>query len=103
MMDKVQYDFGGTSGVPASGVISATTTSASASVPAGTELLAVTVSANCFFRIGVGAQTATITDPMLTPSKPVVIKLQSDAAYTIAAICPAAGSATISFARVFEA
>lgn len=101
-MDKVQYDFGGISGVPASGVVSATTVSSSASVPANTDLLAITVTANCMFRIGNGAQTATVTDPLLTPSKPVVIKLLPNVSYTIAAITPT-GTATLSFARVFEA
>ena len=68
-------------------VIAGAAASASVAVPTGTELLAISVSTPMCFRVGVGAQTAVVTDPMLTPGAvPFVIKLNSDQAYTIAAI-----------------
>ena len=68
-------------------VIAGAAASASAAVPANTELLAITVSTPMCFRVGVGAQTAVVTDPMLTPgAPPYVIKINSDQSYNIAGI-----------------
>jgi hypothetical protein len=104
MTDKVQIDFGGTSGVPASGVIVSPVASASATVPAGTELLAIVAGANMHFRVGAGAQTALLTDPMVTPgSATLIIKLDADVTYTIAAILDSGTTGTLSFFRIYEA
>jgi hypothetical protein len=96
--NKVQID-----SPPLSGVVAAGTTSASASVPVNTELLALTATVATHFRVGVGAQTATVTDPMITPgADPFIIKLMADQVYTIAAIADSTAG-NLSFYRVAEA
>lgn len=99
MTDKVQID-----SPPLSGTIAVTTASASSAVPANTELLAVVATVATHIRVGVGAQTAVTTDPMIVPGqRPLILKLMDDQAYTIAAIADGTGSGTLSFYRVAEA
>lgn len=102
MTDKVTLDFN-VSGVPSSNGFATSAVSASAAVPANTELLAVTATTPTHFRVGVGAQTAvTITDPMLVPGSPIVfIRLNSNLSYTIAAVAATAG--VFNFCKAYEA
>lgn len=102
MTDKVNVDFAVT-GTPNSNGFVTGAASASAAVPAGTELLLVQATVPTHFRVGVGAQTAIITtDPLLVPGSPLfVIRLNPNLTYTIAAISATAG--VFNYARVFEA
>lgn len=84
-------------------VVAGAAASAFVAVPAGTELLLITVSVPMCFRYGVGAQTAVLTDPMLTPgSPPFCVKLNSDQTYTLAAIW-ASGTTTAGNLSAFVA
>lgn len=109
MADKIIIDYS-ISGVPNSGALNAVASgSTSATVPANTELLGITVTNPTCFRVGVGSQTATATDPMASPGfQPIYIKLNPQLSYTIAAVLatnqPTSGptAGTLSFFRVFE-
>lgn len=82
MTDKVMLD-----SPPASISITCSAASASAAVPAGTEILGIVATSPVHYRIGVGAQTAVQSDPMASPGfQPLFIKLDADQSYTIAAI-----------------
>lgn len=107
MTDKIIIDFGGHSGVPNSGALTVTSTSSNSAVPANTELLGITATAACHFRIGVGTQTALQTDPMASPGfQPLYVKLDTSATYNIAAVIDPNQTpnttATLAFFRVME-
>lgn len=102
-LDKTIIDFS-ESGLASSGVIAITGTSASATLPLQTELLLLTSTATgAHFRIGVGAQTALLTDPMITQGITLVVKLNPDLAYTMAAIGDTGvTTGNVSYTRVME-
>lgn len=80
------------------------TASTSGSIPAGTECIMVAASGNIHFRIGVGAQTAVATDPLVTPGTPIYLKLTASQSYTIAAIFdPTSTTGTLTATVVMEA
>ena len=75
--------------------------SASATIPPGSELLALMSSGNCHFRMGKGAQTALATDPMLGSSNGLFILRVPPSADTIACIQDGSSTGNLSVSRVF--
>jgi hypothetical protein len=76
--------------------------SASATIPAGAECVAITTAANCHFRMGKGAQTAIATDPMITIAcNPLVVRVPAGAD-TIAVIQDGASAGNVNIAMVTE-
>lgn len=102
-LDKTIINFS-TGGVPVSGALAVTASSVSAALPAGIELLMLTTTGNGHFRLGVGAQTALVTDPMVTAGICLVVKLNPSLTYTLAVISDAVivASGTLSYTQVFE-
>lgn len=101
-LDKTIIDFS-TSGQSNGGILATPTASTSAALPAQTELLMLTASCNAHFRVGVGAQTAVVADPMITAGITLVVKLNPDLQYNIAAIFDSTSTAgNVSYFRVME-
>lgn len=89
--------------------ISLSATSATAVLPANTQLVGVTTTANCRFRFSTAAlATAVATDPLLTPNSEIqVLRIEYDVDTNVSAILDASAgtptSPSISIFRVFEA
>jgi hypothetical protein len=76
--------------------------SASATIPAGAEFVAIATAGNCHFRMGKGAQTAIAADPMLTTTGgPLVVRVPAGAD-TIAVIQDGAATGNCNIAMVTE-
>lgn len=76
--------------------------SASATLPAGTELVALVTAANCHFRFTNGAGTAVVTDPMLSANDGArIFKLPGNTTWTLSAIQDTAGG-NLNYSRVYE-
>lgn len=106
-LEKTFYDFSlsGVPGVSGNIALVSGTSATSGTLPVGIELLMVVVSNACHFRIGVGAQTAVVTDPMINPgSAGTVIKLADPSlAYTLAVIPDNnANLGNVNYFRVYE-
>lgn len=76
--------------------------SASGTIPAGAEFIAVSTVGNCHFRMGKGAQTAIATDPMITTSAGIVVLRVVPGADTIAVIQDGAGAGNFNVSAVTE-
>lgn len=90
---------------PSAGVIQTPTASASVTLAAGIELLALTAIGNVHYRLTIGASTAVQTDPSLTQgAQPFVVKLNASQTYTLSAILDATTAAgSLSYVTVKEA
>lgn len=103
------YDFQANTGGPTSGTFTATTTSASVTLPAGIETVILIASAAIHFRFTVGASTAVQSDPMIVSGmSPLVVKLpQENVAWTLSAITDSVtavtGNQALSWSKVAEA
>jgi preprotein translocase subunit SecF len=75
-------------------------TSASASLPANSELIRVSCTAACRFRTGIGATTALATDALLTSGDALIVRIPAGH-NTVAAIQDSAAG-NFNAVRVFE-
>lgn len=86
--------------------IALTAVTASATLPANTELVALSTSGNAHFRFTNGASSAVVTDPMITANSQIqLFKLDSATTWTLSVISDAVlvTNGTVSAFRVFEA
>ena len=89
---------------PSAGVVAAGATTASVTLPAGIELLMLAVNTAAHYRLTIGASSAVITDPLLTPgAQPFVIKLNASQTYTLSAISDTATVGVLSYVICKEA
>lgn len=77
--------------------------SASTTLPANIENLLLVCTGNCHFRLSVGASTAVVTDPLLSPQQgPTVVKLSPSLIYTLSVVQDAAATGILSWIKVAE-
>lgn len=76
--------------------------SASGTIPAGSEFIAVSTVANCHFRMGPGAQTAVGTDPLLPAAAGIVVLRVPNGYDTLAVIQDGASAGNFNMAKVTE-
>lgn len=86
------------------GILVVGAASVSATLAAGTELIAISTSANAHIRFTSGAGTAVGTDPMVhTNAGVVVFKLPANIVWTLSVIQDGASAGNLSYFRVYEA
>ncbi len=77
--------------------------SVSATLPAGTELIALAASGNCHFRFTNGASTAVSSDPMMMNASQIqIFKLPSNTTWTLSVIQDLTSTGNLTYFRIFE-